>query len=72
MFQSVLGEIAEGGPPGDMKVAAVGSHRAGQHLEEGGLAGTVLTAETDAIPRPDVPVDAGKELPAAEIFDYGS
>ena len=69
MFETVLGEIAEGGTPGHLHLAGIGRYLPGQHLEQGGLAGAVFSAQADLVAGAQVPVDAGEEPPAAKILD---
>jgi hypothetical protein len=45
----VLFEHADADRPGDGDVAGVGFHFAGQHAEEGGLAGAVVADESDSL-----------------------
>jgi hypothetical protein len=70
MLQSVLGEIAESGAPGDLDFPGIGGHFPGQHPEQGGLTRPVLSTQTDAITGAQVPIDAGENPAAGKIFVY--
>jgi len=69
VLEPLLRQVAEAGPLGGLHLAAVDSGAAGQHLEQGGLAGAVLAAQADAVLRADVQVDTGEDPAVGEILD---
>jgi len=68
MAQTLLRQVAEAGAPGDLQFAGIHREFAGQHAQHGGLAGAVLTAQTDAVSGPNMPVDAGKNPSLPKIL----
>ena len=70
--QTILGQIAEGRPLGELELATIRLNLTGQHPQQGGFAGAIFTAQADTIARADMPVDAGKDFPAAKILVYFS
>ncbi len=72
VIQPVLREVAHGQAGGLDDMALVGLVEAGQHLEQGGLAGAVGAAEADPFPGPDLPGDAFEQGPGAErLAEFG-
>ena len=59
--QAVLRQIADGQPRGLDDQAAVRLVEAGEHLEQGRLAGAVRAAEADPLAVVDLPVDGVEE-----------
>ncbi len=69
VLQAVLRQVTERRPLGRLDIAAVSLHLAGEHAQQGGLAGAVFAAQTDPVPRTQMPVDVGKNAPSAKILD---
>ena len=69
MFQPVLRQITEGGSLCYLDLAAIRRDTSGEHFEQRGFPGAVFAAQSDAVPRPDVPIDAGEDAPVGKIFD---
>ena len=72
VLQTVLGEIAEARPFGDLEIAAIDRDDPGKDLQQGRLAGAVFAAEADPVIGADMPVDGIKDQPPGVILGHFS
>ena len=69
MFQPFLGQVTDSRAPGQLDLARVNLAEPGQQSQQGGLAGTVLTAQADPVGRPHMPVDIAEDHLVAKLFN---